>query len=172
MIDVSVLNLDINDDLDYTWTTVGGAILNGGNTNDPTVSNTPGVATYFVTATNQIGCTSSDTVAVAIVDENIDLSFNFEIECNGATVNFMNTSTNAYDYIWDFGDPTTIFDTSTDENPSYTYTEIGTYVATLFVQHEAECVEIFTQEITIEAPELVSDFDYEYLSCNQDSIVI
>ena len=44
------------------------------------------------------------------------------------TVNFTNMSTNAVTYTWDFGDG----ETSTDEDPSHTYTEAGTYTITLF----------------------------------------
>jgi len=172
LIDVSVTNLDTNDDLSYAWSTSTGNLLSGFNTANPEVANTPGIATYYVTATSQVGCIAQDSVEVIIVDENIDLSFTTEIECNGATVNFTNTSSNAFDYIWDFGDPNTINDTSTEVNPNYTYTEVGTYIATLYIQHEADCIDIFTQEIQILEPELVADFSYEYLSCNQDSIVI
>lgn len=43
------------------------------------------------------------------------------------TITFNNTSSNASSYEWDFGDG----GTSTDENPSHTYTEAGTYSVSL-----------------------------------------
>ena len=43
------------------------------------------------------------------------------------TINFSNTSTNASDALWNFGDNTT----STQMNPSHTYTSAGTYTVNL-----------------------------------------
>ena len=42
---------------------------------------------------------------------------------NNATIDFTSTSTNAESYIWDFGDG----NSSTEQNPTYTYLEEGTY---------------------------------------------
>lgn len=53
----------------------------------------------------------------------------FEVTATGNTYDFENTSTNATEYSWDFGDNTT----STEENPSHTYTQSGTYSVTLTV---------------------------------------
>ena len=44
-----------------------------------------------------------------------------------ATITFQNTSQNADTYLWDFGDDST----STEENPSKTYSIYGTYTVTL-----------------------------------------
>jgi len=46
-----------------------------------------------------------------------------------ATVQFTSTSTNATTYLWDFGNG----DTSTEENPSVTYDNVGSYTVTLTV---------------------------------------
>lgn len=49
--------------LNYSWTTVGGAILSGANTLNPTISE-PGTYTLLVTATGN-GCSDTDVVVIA-----------------------------------------------------------------------------------------------------------
>lgn len=56
---------------------------------------------------------------------------NIPIICNGYTVNFSNSSSNANSYHWDFGDPTTTADVSTLLSPTYTYPDTGLYTITL-----------------------------------------
>lgn len=51
--------------------------------------------------------------------------------CNDFTVNFINTSIKANKYFWDFGDPNTDTDISTEENPMYQYPDTGKYVGQL-----------------------------------------
>lgn len=51
--------------------------------------------------------------------------------CNGLTVQFTNTSSGGTGYTWNFGDPTTLADTSNIKNPSYTFPDTGKYVVTL-----------------------------------------
>ena len=54
-------------------------------------------------------------------------------------------------YAWDFGDPTSADNTSTEENPSHTYDNPGTYVAWLTVSDgELEVTESLT--ITVSSP--------------------
>jgi len=45
----------------------------------------------------------------------------------GDTVNFANTSTDAYSYVWNFGDG----NKSTDANPTHVYTSQGAYIISL-----------------------------------------
>lgn len=53
---------------------------------------------------------------------------------NGNTVDFTNESTKAQFYAWDFGDGAT----STDENPSHTYSISGTYTVSLIASSECD----------------------------------
>lgn len=55
----------------------------------------------------------------------------FSLVNNDPVVNFYNTSTNAKDYFWDFGDNTT----STLSNPTHTYTANGIYNVMLVVSN-------------------------------------
>jgi len=51
--------------------------------------------------------------------------------CEGLTISFTNLSAGGNGYSWNFGDPTTTSDVSTQQNPSYTYPDTGKYVVTL-----------------------------------------
>ncbi|MEE9443188.1 MAG: PKD domain-containing protein [candidate division Zixibacteria bacterium] len=52
--------------------------------------------------------------------------------CAGETVNFTDLSSNADSWYWDFGDGTT----STDQNPSHTYTSVGDFDVSLRVEND------------------------------------
>lgn len=65
---------------------------------------------------------------------------------NTMTVDFTNSSTNAVDYIWDFGDG----NSSTLENPNHTYAANGIYTVTLIVG-DAACAnyDTLSQNVTV-----------------------
>ena len=72
----------------------------------------------------------------------------FELDCNpcyvNTTITFTNLSVNATSYRWDFGDG----NTSTDANPTHTYSTTGQKVITLTAfAKEQESEFIITQEI-------------------------
>lgn len=56
--------------------------------------------------------------------------------CVPYTVNFLNNSMNAVDYIWDFGDGSP---TSTSTTPAHIYTSTGTYQVMLIASDAASC---------------------------------
>jgi gliding motility-associated-like protein len=58
------------------------------------------------------------------------------IFCRDSTAYFHNQSIGASSYDWNFGDPTTLGDTSHVTNPFYQYPDTGTYVVTL-IAHSA-----------------------------------
>lgn len=75
--------------------------------------------------------------------------FAFEVNAtNSLMVNFSDNSENGETYAWDFGDGT---GTSTEENPSYIYTEGGTYTVTLTVTNEGGS-DKSTAEVTVVKP--------------------
>ncbi len=59
----------------------------------------------------------------------------------GLTANLKSLSINASTYLWDFGDSTNISDTSTLENPSYTYPTTGKYKVSLIVNNNTICAD-------------------------------
>ncbi|WP_248722788.1 PKD domain-containing protein [Seonamhaeicola sp. ML3] len=81
--------------------------------------------------------------------------------CVNTPILFENTSLDGYSnncsvndgYYWDFGDGTT----STDRNPTHTYTSTGTFNVSLYAENSCGVTETLTKTICIE-PELIPDF--------------
>ncbi|WP_373549610.1 PKD domain-containing protein [Haliscomenobacter sp.] len=130
--------------LTYSWTPVA-AFESGALTANPLLAATPGIKEVFVQVRNASGCVLSDSVQVIIIDANHNLDFTPEIQCDGNTVIFRNTSTNAFGYRWNFGDGTT----STEESPSHSYAEPGNYTVSLTLSFDVACRKTVTKEISI-----------------------
>ncbi|HRF17959.1 MAG TPA: PKD domain-containing protein, partial [Chitinophagaceae bacterium] len=58
---------------------------------------------------------------------------------DGFNVQFSHTSTGANSVFWDFGDLSTLADTSNINNPSYTYTDTGTYTLKFVINRGTSC---------------------------------
>jgi PKD repeat protein len=79
--------------------------------------------TYWVQITNVCG-TGRDTIVVSGASGNTSAQFIFPMSAQcGLPVNFMNTSSGATSYYWNFGDNTS----STQTSPSHTYASSGSY---------------------------------------------
>ncbi len=76
--------------------------------------------------------------------------FSYGQECeNPRDIEFFDASIGADSWEWDFGDG----GTSTEPNPTHTYTENGSYIVTLTVfNEETECYDELTQTITVNSP--------------------
>ena len=110
-----------------------------------------GSYTVSLVVTDASSC--SDTlVRTTYVDVNgVGLSFvasDTFATCPPLAVNFTNTSTNAGNYTWTFGNN----NTSTNLNPSTIYTLPGVYTVTLKGQNSAGCLDSVTKTITILGP--------------------
>ncbi len=85
--------------------------------------------------------------------------------CNGYTVNFSNQSTGGiFNTFWDFGDPTTLSDTSISYNPSYTFPATGNYTVTLIINKNLPCT-FSTTSVFHAAPLLSPNFIYPTSQC-------
>lgn len=77
-------------------------------------------------------------------------TFQYEIsEDNFMQVTFMNFSSNATSYSWNFGDG----NSSTEENPTHVYAEFGNYDVTLTASNAAGATASFTETIEIKDPD-------------------
>lgn len=67
--------------------------------------------------------------------------------CDGLSIQFNNQSTgnvSLNNFKWDFGDPTTLADTSRDRNPTYVYPDTGLYTIALIVNPGFRCADTST----------------------------
>ena len=84
---------------------------------------------------------SSDEAPIAIFEPNISLVDIDDIQA----ISFTNNSLNGESYLWDFGDG----NTSTEKEPSHTYTEAGVYYASLLVKGENGCDDATVVKINV-----------------------
>ncbi|HTO15572.1 MAG TPA: GEVED domain-containing protein [Edaphocola sp.] len=95
----------------YLW-------MPGGETTNSKIISTTG--TYSVTVTNDLGCSTSDTINLTTGE--LPFVNGFTTTGTSPTYNFSpNTPLNVTDYLWDFGDG----NSSTLQNPSHTYAVTG-----------------------------------------------
>jgi len=84
--------------------------------------------TYDLTVTDANGCEIEAQYTIATLNMAPDADFNYSVA--GGDVAFMNMSSNAVTYSWDFGDGSPLV---ADPNPTHTYTANGTYSVQLIV---------------------------------------
>ena len=114
------------DDLSYQWTFPGGFPASSNEAN-PTVSyQNPGDFNVTLTVSNPGGTdTEYESQFISVSDGTATADFNYTT--SGYTVSFNNLSTNTTNYVWTFGDGSS----STQANPTYTYSSPGFYNITL-----------------------------------------
>lgn len=62
-------------------------------------------------------------------------------QCSGKSFQFENQSINSNSFLWDFGDPNSASDTSTLKDPTYTYSDTGTYRVMLVADPGSSCAD-------------------------------
>jgi gliding motility-associated-like protein len=110
-----------------------------------------GILINTVTRDFQFNVTICDPNIIAAIPEQNSL-------CDGLTVNFDNTSVNAQDFYWNFGDPSTDDDFSIDPSPTYTYADTGTFQVSLIANPGWPCADTAYQIFTaypLVQPEIV-----------------
>ncbi|WP_340202427.1 PKD domain-containing protein [Ascidiimonas sp. W6] len=104
------------------------------------------IVAVLILALAYVGCDDDDVIL-----PQIEAGFTQTINQDTGTVTFINTSTNADTYAWDFGDGTT----STEINPIKSF-PTGVYTVTLEASNSAGASESFEDVITISIPEVVA----------------
>lgn len=146
----------------YSWT----ASPDLNTTTGPTVIATPvNTGTYIVTGTDNNNCSSTASSVVTVVAQpTVTYTVSDNSICENGCVSFVNTSTNATSWIWNFGDG----NTSTDQNGSHCYATAGTYQVSLQAANGTCIASSATNEIISVAPSAQAAF----ASNPNDSIVI
>lgn len=123
---------------------------------------------YTLTLTDTVGlCIIKDSVFVEVNDSSKILDYSWDILCDGLTVDFINQSENINQYYWDFGDPSSSGDNSTEENPTWIYPGPGTYTVFLTSPDEGVCPQVDTvfKDIVLEEPINEANFTYKFVQC-------
>jgi gliding motility-associated-like protein len=131
----------------YTWNPSGGFnFTNAGDSVGTIIP--PSTTSYTVTGTSVHGCTAT-AVATVTVFPGSPPAFSANPVCLGLPTSFTNTTGGTGNiYHWNFGDGTPQ-DTSTQQNPTYTYQTAGSFPATLTVTTTSGCVSSITNTIVV-----------------------
>ena len=172
--DTSILffiSTDPVDVLDYVWSPTDYVINSPTNSFIQISPPGTGVYTYYADIINQFNCTLRDSITLVVLDTTPQLDFLSFQQCGGFEVQFTNTSVNAPFVFWDFGDTTNVNSFSSEENPTYTYPDTGTYQVILTLDVDVPCKDTVFQTIHIGQPVLTPDFEVSYASCG-DSVEV
>lgn len=94
--------------------------------------------------------------------------------CANTPIQFTDTTYSRYGAVdtwrWDFGDLTTLADTSHLQNPVYTYPAAGTYNVELQVSNDKGCAKTYNKTITITDNPIVDIFPADTTYCGLDSL--
>jgi gliding motility-associated-like protein len=131
---------DFGPNATYTWSPATGL----SSTNGASVTATPTATTrYTVVATDAAGCSGQATVELRVPPRPVIAATVSAPNLVNKPISFVNTTTGANGYRWDFGDGTPV---STETNPTHVYTTARPepYQATLTALYGTGCEETIT----------------------------
>jgi len=109
---------------------------------------------------------------VGVCGEFVSSFFVPEVSCEGLEVNFDNQSVNALEYEWSFNDPENPGAMSSSPDPSYIYSDTGTYTVMLAIEaliNTAICTDTSFVTFSIYEHSLIPEFLADIVDC-QDPI--
>jgi PKD repeat protein len=115
---------------------IGGTWSGNGVTNNTFIPSVAGVGNHVITyqtLPDRFGCAGTDTIQIKVIMPPTPVAL-FEpdtVGCSPLVVQFINKSSSAEKYIWDFGDKTF----SSEKNPSHTFFIPGEYIVKLTVSN-------------------------------------
>jgi gliding motility-associated-like protein len=110
----------------------------------------PRVYAVTLTVTNTYSCVTISTNSITVNPYPV-VSFSAAPVCLGTLTIFNNSSTptTGINNSWNFGDGSTLADTSNLQNPTYTYPATGTYIVTLTITATGGCVAFKTSTVLV-----------------------
>ncbi len=108
-------------------------------------------AKYWVTVKNEFGCSNTDTCQVAIAPDPVP-GFFAAPHCVGDSAFFNDTSkisSGTLSYTWDFGDPFSKEDTSSQKAPKYLFTKFGTFNAKVNLVSDKGCEQSISRSVVV-----------------------
>lgn len=134
----------------FYWDLGDGTITN--DTNPIHLYATPDTFNVSLIATDIYGCIDTNTKQIR-VHQIPSANFNSSLSCLGDSTSFFDASTNldgqVISWDWNFGDGLGF---SNDTNPTYAYTNAGTYPVTFAIETEFGCLDSVVQNITVVTP--------------------
>ncbi len=157
-----------SDSLRFQWFP-SDLIIEGGNTARPQLMFRSGVQTYGVIVESSFGCVDSAQIVITSIDPDLTITFDANIQCDGATVEFINTSSQPdLRYKWLFGDG----NAATDNRILYNYESIGTINACLALDYNVSCIDTTCQPLEIIDGMIEASFAVELMDCSTDSTML
>ncbi|MCB9303568.1 MAG: gliding motility-associated C-terminal domain-containing protein [Lewinellaceae bacterium] len=166
---VSVVNLDPQDVLSYSWSPASLLIAGQNSATAFAQLTTPGTYAFSVMVQNQYDCTGTGNTELTLIDTTSQLEFLSQVQCGGYTVQFSSSSVNAPFYQWKFGDPANPAASAQGSAVSYTYPGPGAYQVSVSLSNFIECQDTLVQEVVVGDPQIIPDFGWEVVGCG-DSI--
>ena len=134
----------------------------------------PDTGTYVLTLVLNRGqpCYDSTTRLIKIYPGFVP-AFTFTGQCKNTQIQFTDKTTTTYGVVnswsWNFGDQSTVADTSHVKNPKYSYSTAGSYNVSLLVTSDKGCVDTVSKLIDIkDQPSLIVTNDT--LICSIDTL--
>lgn len=101
----------------------------------------------------------------------------FEVQfpyCTGVPIQFNDTTYTRYGFVdswkWNFGDPTSSTNTSTDQNPQHTFANPGNYTIELIVTNSKGCVDTVRKQITVLSSPVLNMISRDTSYCGLDTL--
>jgi gliding motility-associated-like protein len=149
----ATINVQLQTGITFTWynTSSSGTAVGSGLTftTAPLSQNT----SYFIEASNSFGCIRPNRFEViAFVHPQPSSEFNSSVPAatgSAFEVFFENNSSGATAYYWDFGDPSSSTNYSSDFNPSHVYQNTGDYIISLISTNEFSCSDTLTKILSV-----------------------
>ena len=139
-----------NPDYGYVWSN-GSSTMNTTSPSNTISGLCPG--TYTVTVTSN--CNQTQTATYVITDNSLPVIASFEMmppdfaPLSNPLILFIDQSTGADNWLWNFGD--LLNSSSTLKDPSFTYADTGAYLVTQIVTNNEGCMDTAYQTIYIES---------------------
>ncbi|MEM9991398.1 MAG: gliding motility-associated C-terminal domain-containing protein, partial [Bacteroidota bacterium] len=158
--------------VNYRWTP-DSLVTSGANTANPVLPDSTGERFYTVFLDNEFGCQDSAEVRVTVIDPDLALTFDADLECDGTSVQLVNTTPVEYSrYQWLLGD--SLATQIIGDSIVFNYQIAGEFQVCLTLDYDAPCVDTICQMITTlpSDTELIPQFNFEIVDCQEDSLTI
>jgi gliding motility-associated-like protein len=134
----------------------------------------PGIYTIKLIVNRGLPCMDSATQVVSVFPGFFSGFMAAAPYCVGKPVQFNDTTRTNFGTVnswqWNFGDNTTLADTSRLRNPTYTYSTPGTYTVKLISHNSLGCRDSITHDITILPSPVITFISSDTAYCGLDSI--